>query len=432
MSKRILLICFTFLLGILLIGCGAKTVENHKTQASQEEKSDFVTVLKDTSNTMSFAENLVEIPADYVYSQQPDTTYRDYEIVATTWSSSNPKYVEVDSETGDITALPEGRGHEVTISVNHLLKDGSEVFGSYKVKVQEILKEIQLNANTTSLAVGRGVKLKAVGKPSVLSSSEIKWSSSNNDYAIVTAKGIVKAKEAGKGKGVTITAKATDGSNVSASLDFKILDPNAPMIALTFDDGPNYASTKIVVDTLKKYNAKATFFVLGQHLTKEQTNNRDILKEAYENGNEIASHTYDHKALTKLSNAEIKDETTKTATLIQDVIGEEPTLLRPPYGDMNSSVAQIIGYPMIMWSVDTLDWKTRNTQLTVDSVIKGARDGAVILMHDIHMPTAQAVEIIVPKLIEQGYQLVTISELAAAKGVTLEKGQRYSSMHNNN
>lgn len=432
MLKRIFLLCFTFLLGILLIGCGSETVDKRKTQAVQKKKSDTVTVLKDTSNSMSFTEKLIEIPADYVYSQEPDTTYHDYDVVATTWSSSNPEYVEIDEDTGTITALPKGRGHEVTISLTHLLKDGSEAFGSYKVKVQEPLKEIKLTSNTISLAVGKGVKIKATGKPSALKSSEIRWSSSNNDYAIVTAKGIVKAKEAGKGKEVTITAKATDGSNVSSSLTFKILDPNAPMVALTFDDGPNYASTKIVVNTLKKYNAKATFFVLGQHLTKEQTNNRDILKEAYDNGNEIASHTYDHQALTRLSNAQIKDEMSKTDALVLDVIGEKPSLMRPPYGATNDNVASQIQYPMIMWSVDTLDWKTRNTQMTIDSVVNGARDGAIILMHDIHMPTAKAVEVIVPKLIEKGYQLVTVSELAAAKGYTLEKGQRYSSMQNNN
>lgn len=432
MIKRIFLLCFTFLLGILLMGCGSETVDNRKTQASQEKKSDAVTVLKDTSNSMSFTEKLVEIPADYVYNQAPDTTYRDYEIVAETWTSSNPEYVEIDENTGDITALPKGRGHEVTISVSHLLKDGSEIFGSYKVKVQEPLKEIKLSSNTISLAVGKGVKIKATGKPSTLKSSEIKWSSSNNDYAIVTAKGIVKAKDAGKGKKVTITATTTDGSNISSSLEFLILDPNAPMVALTFDDGPNYASTKIVVDTLKKYNAKATFFVLGQHLTKEQTNNRAILKEAYDNGNEIASHTYDHRALTSLSNAQIKEEMSKTDALVEEIIDDKITLMRPPYGAVNSNVASQLAYPMIMWSVDTLDWKTRNTQMTIDSVVNGARDGAIILMHDIHMPTAKAVEVLVPKLIEKGYQLVTVSELAAAKGYTLEKGQRYSSMKNNN
>lgn len=432
MLKRIVLLCFTFLLGILLIGCGAEKVETHKVQASQEEKTDSVTVLKDSSNTMSFAEKLVEIPADYVYNQQPDTTYREQEILSEQWSSNHPDYVEVDEDTGDIVALPNGQGKEVTISVTHILEDGNEVTGSYKVKVRKSVKELELNSNSLSLAVGKGVAIRPTSKPSSIKAAELKWSSSNEKYAIVTAKGIVKAKDAGKGKKVTITATTMDGSNLSANIEFSILDPNAPMVALTFDDGPSYASTKIVVDTLKKYNAKATFFVLGQHLTKEQTNNRAILKEAYDNGNEIASHTYDHKALTALSNAQIKDEMTKTDVLIEDIIGEKPILMRPPYGATNSNVANQLAYPMIMWSVDTLDWKTRNTQMTVDSVVNGARDGAVILMHDIHMPTAQAVEILVPKLIEKGYQLVTVSELAAAKGVTLEKGQRYSSMHNQN
>src|SRR5699024_5043744 len=100
-------------------------------------------------------------------------------------------------------------------------------------------------------------------------------------------------------------------------------------------------------------------------------------------------------------------------------------------GASNSTVESTLQYPFILWSVDTLDWKTRNTNSTIQSVLNEERDGAVILMHDIHMLTAEAVKVIVPELVSRGYQLVTVSELAQAKGITLENEKRYGSIHSN-
>ena len=239
----------------------------------------------------------------------------------------------------------------------------------------------------------------------------------------------MKAKKAGYGKTVTITVATTDGSNLKKKMKLRILDPNKPMVAMTFDDGPSYESTKIIVDTLKKYDARATFFVVGQNITAQNVKNREILKESAKNGNEIASHTYDHADLRTLSVSGIQQELSKTSDLIKEVTGKRPTLLRPPYGAINDTVSATVGAPMILWSVDTLDWQTRNTDSDIRAVMNGAKDGAVILMHDIHMPSAKAVEVVVPQLVDQGFQLVTISELAESKGITLEVGKRYGSMH---
>ncbi len=420
------------LAGTIFTGCGSKSVEPNKVEASKDGKKTTTTHMTESTNQMTFTERVVQLPVDYVFNQEPDTTYKSEKVISADWKSSNPSYVEVDRDTGDITALPAGAGKEVTISLIHILEDGSEVEGSYKVKVQQKIKSLKLSATTTTINIGKKVQIKDTSTPKSAGTPELKWSSSNPKYAVVTAEGIVKAKKEGAGKKVTITATTTDGSKIKKSITFRIIDPDQPMIALTFDDGPSYESTKIIVDTLKKYDAKATFFVLGEHLTKGQEKNREILKQAYENGNEIASHTYDHKQLTKLTIPEIKSETSKTSDLIKEITGEAPKLLRPPYGAINDTVSQNIGYPLILWSVDTLDWKTRNIDSNVQAVLNGARDGAVILMHDIHMPSAKAVEIVVPKLVEKGYQLVTVSELAQAKGITLENGKRYGSMHASN
>lgn len=414
----------------LLVGCGSKhEVKQNKVEASKESGNKDTTKVNDSVKKMSFADKSVQLPPEYLFSQEPDTTYKQEEIVSEDWSSSNPEYVNVDVNTGDVTALKAGTGKEVTITVVHKLKDGTEVEGSYQVKVQERAKKLVFTSQKHVALIGKTVKLEAKCTPSSSNSQELKWSTSNKNYAVVTAEGVVKAKKAGYGKTVTITVATTDGSNLKKKMKLRILDPNKPMVAMTFDDGPSYESTKIIVDTLKKYDARATFFVVGQNITAQNVKNREILKESAKNGNEIASHTYDHADLRTLSVSGIQQEVSKTSDLIKEVTGKSPTLLRPPYGAINDTVSATVGMPMILWSVDTLDWQTRNTDSDIRAVMSGAKDGAVILMHDIHMPSAKAVEVVVPRLVDQGFQLVTISELAESKGITLEVGKRYGSMH---
>lgn len=430
-KKWIIWIGCLLLVGIITVGCGSKEVKKERVESSKSGTEKTETTITDSMNQMTFPENLVELPEGYLFHQDPDTTYSTDKILSEDWESSDPSIVTVDPDTGDVTAISSDSQEEVTISVVHILEDGSEVKGSYKVVVQQKIENLALSAEAKILSVGEKTKIVATTTPVAVPNSELTWKSSNSEYAIVTAEGIVKAKEAGVGKMVTITAQTTDGSKIEQSLEFRILDPNKPMLALTFDDGPSYESTKIIVDTLKQYDANATFFVLGQHIEKGQTKNRELLKESFDNGNEIASHTYDHKQLTLLSVEQMQKEASSTSDLIKEVTGKAPTLLRPPYGASNDTVEATLKYPFILWSVDTLDWKTKNTDATIQAVLNGAKDGAVILMHDIHMPTAEAVKTIVPELINRGYQLVTVSELAQAKGITFENGKRYGSMHSN-
>ena len=199
---------------------------------------------------------------------------------------------------------------------------------------------------------------------------------------------------------------------------------NRPMVALTFDDGPGQHTGRIL-DCLEKHGAKATFFVIGKSVNTYPS----VVKRAYDMGMEIGNHTMTHPRLTNLSTSGIKSELDKTSSAIYSATGAYPTLIRPPYGSYNSTVSLASNAPLILWSIDTLDWKTRNADKTVESVLNNVKDGSVILMHDIHAPTADAVVRIVPELINRGYSLVTVSELAEAKGYSMQNGKAYNSFY---
>lgn len=198
--------------------------------------------------------------------------------------------------------------------------------------------------------------------------------------------------------------------------------PNqGPMLALTFDDGPHASYTNSILNTLEMYGAKATFFVLGSQAAA----NPAPLRRAAEMGCEIGSHTYSHPNLSASSGGTISREITSTNQTVQNIIGKKPTLLRPPYGNFNAMVRSYAGVPLILWNVDTLDWKTRDAMQVAAHILSHAGDGNIILMHDIYASTAEAVRMAVPELVRRGFKLVTVSELAAAKGKTLSAGSAY-------
>lgn len=200
------------------------------------------------------------------------------------------------------------------------------------------------------------------------------------------------------------------------------IDPSKPMVALTFDDGPNPISTPRILNTLEKYNAVATFFDLGSLVYTYPK----VVKREEALGCEVGSHTYSHYNLNKLSAEEIKIEMEKADKAFVSVLGHKPALLRPPYGNANATVKATIDYPLIDWDIDTLDWQSRNKDAILSEVHKYSDyNGRIILMHSIYGTTADAVEVLVPELISKGYQLVTVSELAKYKGATLETGKAY-------
>ena len=196
------------------------------------------------------------------------------------------------------------------------------------------------------------------------------------------------------------------------------------MIALTFDDGPSQYTADIL-DELEKYGGHATFFVVGERVSSYS----GTIKRAYELGCEIGNHSWSHPSLSSISVSAMKDEISKTDAAIKKVIGVAPTLLRPPYGAVDADVKKYAGKPLIHWSIDTRDWDTQSSSSTISSVLNNVRDGSIILMHDIYSATRNAAVSLIPTLIKKGYQLVTVSELAAYRGVSLKEGTIYYSIY---
>ncbi|MDO5417052.1 MAG: polysaccharide deacetylase family protein, partial [Lachnospiraceae bacterium] len=221
-------------------------------------------------------------------------------------------------------------------------------------------------------------------------------------------------------------AEAEAAAEAAANLPAGIrpLDPTKPMIALTFDDGPNASVGNRIMNVMNQYGGRCTFFLVGSRVP---TYAAEVQRMAAE-GFEIANHTQDHKYLNKLDGASIRAQVEACNNTIQAVAGIRPTIMRLPGGNKNSTVMANVNMPIILWNVDTLDWKTRNAQSNINAVLGKVKDGDIILMHELYGATADAVEVLVPALTEQGFQLVTVSELAYYKGVSMNPGQIYSRM----
>lgn len=202
----------------------------------------------------------------------------------------------------------------------------------------------------------------------------------------------------------------------------KNLDKNKPMVALTFDDGPYTPVTKRILSTLEKSNAKATFFCVGSRISQYS----ESVKDAYAKGCQIASHTYGHVILTSLKTKKIKEQIDKTNEVLQSTIGCQSTVLRPPGGLVNKKVCSAVDVPMICWTVDSEDWKSRNKKKILKKC-ENIKDGDIVLMHDLYPSTAAAVEKLVPRLKKKGFLMVTVDELFYYKGIKLEQGNVYYS-----
>ena len=226
-----------------------------------------------------------------------------------------------------------------------------------------------------------------------------------------------------KGKSVYGSAGETITINPNFT-PLRVIDPNKPMVALTYDDGPSSSVTTRILNTLEAYDSRATFFVVGSRVDSYSYQ----IKRAFDLGCEIGNHTYNHAKITSLTPDELKTNLSNTDIKVQAITGVSPVLMRPPGGSYKTdTVRQNTNYPIIMWSVDTLDWKYRDAQSVISKIQGSVFDGSIILMHDLYDSTAEATEVIVPWLISQGYQLVTVSEMMEAKGIQMQNGVAYNS-----
>lgn len=187
-------------------------------------------------------------------------------------------------------------------------------------------------------------------------------------------------------------------------------------IALTFDDGPHPSKTEQILNVLKKYKVKGTFFTIGQNAERYP----EILQKIMAEGHEIANHTYDHKSIYKLSEREIQLSVQKCSKIIREITGVEPKLFRPPEGFMNDNIARFMdqdGYNVILWKIDTYDWKGRSAEDIYQTVVSKIHCGDIILMHDYiwrKSNTPEALDLIIPRLLSEGYEFLCVSELLAS------------------
>ncbi|WP_432666705.1 polysaccharide deacetylase family protein [Wukongibacter baidiensis] len=181
----------------------------------------------------------------------------------------------------------------------------------------------------------------------------------------------------------------------------------SPVIALTFDDGPHPSYTALILDELKKRNAVATFFVLGNRVQYYP----ELLSRIVAEGSEIGNHTWNHKQLTRVSPEEIRKQLNDTQEVIKNTVGFYPTIMRPPYGSVDSRVRKEINMPIILWSVDTEDWKSKDREKIVAHILSKSKNGDITLQHDIYKWTAESVGPILDDLIAKGYKFVTVSQL---------------------
>ena len=193
------------------------------------------------------------------------------------------------------------------------------------------------------------------------------------------------------------------------------LEPGKKQVALTFDDGPHPRLTKEILAILEEYGVKATFFMIGENVN----NYPEAAKAVADAGHEIGNHTEKHRHISSLNEATLTQELEACKKSIYSVCGVYPTLFRPPEGATPAFVlkcAERFSYPVILWSIDTKDWEIKSTGKIADSVLSGIKPGAIILMHDYvgkNSKTPDALRILLPSLLEQGYEFVTVSELLA-------------------
>lgn len=199
------------------------------------------------------------------------------------------------------------------------------------------------------------------------------------------------------------------------------IDLSKPMVALTFDDGPR-PSTEKVYESLKKHNVVATFFVIGMYVRGKM----DLLQRLVKEGNEIGNHSWSHLNFREISYDEVASQVSWTDAAIVRAVGIKPKFVRPPMGLFDNKTRRVIGDRMIaMWSIDTLDWQHKNWNKTMASIVGKVRDGDIILIHDLVDSTAENIDELIVYLLEEGFQLVTMSELVEYRNVD-QKVVRYA------
>ena len=208
-------------------------------------------------------------------------------------------------------------------------------------------------------------------------------------------------------------AVPNNGSHAGPRISYSAVNVDGPYIALTFDDGPSKATTPRLLDILAKRGVKVTFFVLGENV---QTN-PDILKREVAEGHEIGNHSWNHPNLAKMSDAAVRSQIERTQDEVFQITGNKPKVMRPPYGSFTEHqrkwANEQFGVKIALWEVDPLDWKRPGSPVVAQRILTNTRPGYIILAHDIHAQTVDAMAETIDGLLAKGFKFVTVSELIA-------------------
>lgn len=196
---------------------------------------------------------------------------------------------------------------------------------------------------------------------------------------------------------------------------------SAPLVALTFDDGPRNKTTGALLDGLALREVPATFFLVGSRISGSE----ELIRRMAAEGHQIGVHTYDHVVVTDLSREDFDLQVGKTRALLIDILGDGEYWLRPPYGIVDEAVERWCDCPLILWSVDPEDWKDEDVERIVASVLEHVQDGDIILMHDIFPTSVEAALRVVDALLGKGYCFVTVEQLMEQRGQEVRSGVQY-------
>ena len=362
----------------------------------------IVTVLNEKL-AIAFDESQCRMPL----KQTQSLTYRlNHPVdVPVFWKSSDPSVVSV-SEDGTLTSQKVGSA-VITAS----LPNGSSAEST--VLVAPPITELTIERSLHKIKPGQSRSLTILPEPD--DPIEVyTWKSSDPSVVSVDANGTVTGNTYGIAT-VTVTGKY---SGLSASCTVKVCD--VKQVAITFDDGPSSYTGKLL-DFLKENDIKATFFVVGERLSYYE----DILRREVDEGHEIGYHSYDHQQQTSLTSERITYDFERTNAALQKITGASFTLWRTPGGGYSTRVLNCVPLPHILWSVDTLDWKTLNANSVYKSIMNNSYDGAIILLHDLHRTSVEGAIWAMEDMLAGDYEFLTVTELLSRDGTPPEKCQTY-------
>lgn len=362
----------------------------------------IVTVLKEKL-AIAFDETQCRMPLH----QTQRLTYRlNHPVDASvSWKSSDPNVVSV-SEDGTLTSNKVG-----SAVITATLPNGSTA--QLTIMVSPPITELTIERSLHKIKPGQSRDL--ILQPTPNDPIEVyTWKSSDPTVVSVSDNGTVTGNAYGIAT-VTVTGMY---SGLSASCTVKVCD--VKQVAITFDDGPSSYTGKLL-DFLKENDVKATFFVVGERLTYYE----DTLKREVEEGHEIGYHSYDHTQQTSLTSEKITYDYERSNALLQKITGASFTLWRTPGGGYSSRVLNCVPLPHILWSVDTLDWKTLNANSVYKSIMNNSYDGAIILLHDLHRTSVEGAIAAMQDMLAGDYEFLTVTELLSRDGTPPQNCQTY-------